>query len=150
MLAVSTLASGRPLEADGWSRPWVVIGFYAVFWWLRDRAQARRFAMVMVAAGTVAALYGILQHFTGVDWWRAALGRPTRVRPRIAGAEVFDRLRALRPDIPVLLMSGYSVDHESEALLSRGAVGFLQKPFTVRDLVGRIDECVAARAVRVS
>jgi O-antigen ligase len=89
ILALSTLASGRPLEADGWSRPWVVIGFYAVFWWLRDRAQARRFAIVMVAAGTVAALYGILQHFTGVDWWRAALGRPTRVRPRIAGAEGF-------------------------------------------------------------
>lgn len=89
VLALSTLASGRPLEADGWSRPWVVIGFYAVFWWLRDRAQARRFAAVMVAAGAIAAVYGILQHFTGVDWWRAALGRPTRVRPRIAGAQGF-------------------------------------------------------------
>lgn len=89
VLALSTLASGRPQDAEGWSRPWVVIGFYAVFWWLRDRAQARRFAVVMVAAGTVAALYGILQHFTGVDWWRAALGRPTRVRPRVAGAEGF-------------------------------------------------------------
>jgi O-antigen ligase len=89
VLALSTLASLRPGEADGWSRPWVVVGFYAVFWWLRDRPQARRFAAVMVAAGTVAAIYGILQHFTGVDWWRAALGRPTRVRPRIAGAEGF-------------------------------------------------------------
>ncbi len=70
------------------------------------------------------------------------------VMPRIGGAQVFDRLRALRPDVPVLLMSGYSVDHESEALLARGAVGFLQKPFTVRDLLGVIDGCIAARAAR--
>lgn len=88
-LAVSTLASGHPLEAAGWSRPWVIVAFYSVFWWLGDRAQARRFAMVMVAAGALAATYGILQHFTGVDWWRAALGRRTRVRPRIAGAAGF-------------------------------------------------------------
>ncbi len=70
------------------------------------------------------------------------------VMPRIGGAQVFERLRSLRSDVPVLLMSGYSVDHESEALLARGAVGFLQKPFTVRDLVGVIDGCIAARAAR--
>jgi O-antigen ligase len=30
----------------------------------------------------VVAAYGILQHFTGADWYRAALGRRTAVRPR--------------------------------------------------------------------
>jgi O-antigen ligase len=53
-----------------------------VFWWLRDAAHAGRLARLVVAAGAVVAAYGILQHFTGADWYRAALGRPTVVRPR--------------------------------------------------------------------
>ncbi len=88
-LALSTLVSLRPLEASGWARPWVVIGYFAVYWWLRDRAHAARFARIVVAAAAVAAAYGILQHFTGADWYRALLGRPTVVRPRVAGGEGF-------------------------------------------------------------
>src|SRR5207249_2307593 len=33
----------------------------------------------------VAAAYGILQHFTGADWYRTLLARPTYVYPREAG-----------------------------------------------------------------
>lgn len=88
-LALSTLASGAPLEATGWTRPWVVLAYFVVYWWLRDRSQAARLALLLVAAGAVAAAYGILQHHTGVDWYREALGRPTRVRPRVEGAPGF-------------------------------------------------------------
>jgi hypothetical protein len=88
-LAVSTLASGHPLEAGGWARPWVVVAYFGGYWWLRDRAHAARFARVLVAAGALAALYGILQHGTGVDWYRAALGRPRMVHPRTEGDEYF-------------------------------------------------------------
>ena len=49
--------------------------------------------------------------------------------------------------VPVLLMSGYSMDHESELLLAQGAVGFLQKPFTVRELLRMIDETFAYASV---
>jgi len=88
-LAVSTLVSGHPLEATGWSRLWVVVGYFGVYWWVTDRRHAQRLALLLVAAGAVAAAYGILQHHTGVDWYREALGRPTRVRPRIEGAAGF-------------------------------------------------------------
>lgn len=88
-LVVSTLASGRPLEAGGWDRPWIVVGYFGVYWWLEDRAHARRLALVLIAAGAVAGAYGILQHHTGADWYREALGRPTRVRPRLEGAAGF-------------------------------------------------------------
>lgn len=88
-LAMSTLASGAPHEATGWARPWVVLAYFAVFWWLRDRTHAARLALLLVAAGAVAAAYGILQHHTGVDWYREVLGRPTRVRPRVEGAPGF-------------------------------------------------------------
>src|SRR3989454_1086452 len=46
---------------------------------------AVRLARVIVGAGAVAAAYGILQHFTGADWYRTLLGRPTYVHPREAG-----------------------------------------------------------------
>lgn len=85
-LALSTLASGRPLQAVGWARPWVVLTYFVVFWWLRDRAQAARLVRVVVAAAAVAAAYGVMQHFTGADWYRALLGRMTVVRPREAGS----------------------------------------------------------------
>jgi len=86
-LAASTLASGHPLQATGWLGRWVVLAYFVVFWWLRDTHQAVRLVRVMVAAGAVAAAYGIFQHFTGADWYRAALGRPTFVHPRAAGSQ---------------------------------------------------------------
>jgi O-antigen ligase len=88
-LALSTLASGRPLEATGWAKAWVVLAYFAVFWWTRDGAHAGRLARLLVLAGAVAGAYGILQHFTGADWYRRLLGRTTFVRPREAGDEGF-------------------------------------------------------------
>src|SRR2546426_6188 len=85
VLALSTLASGHPLQASGWARLWIVLAYFVVFWWLHDRAHAVRLAQVIVGAGAVAAAYGILQHFTGADWYRTLLGRPTYVHPREAG-----------------------------------------------------------------
>jgi len=55
-LALSTVASGHPLQATGWQRPWVVVTYFGVFWWLRDRAHAARFARVVVVAGAVGGL----------------------------------------------------------------------------------------------
>jgi len=49
--------------------------------------------------------------------------------PLMRGFEVFDRLRAIRPDLRVLVATGYERDDEAQRLLDAGAVGFLQKPF---------------------
>jgi hypothetical protein len=82
----TTLASGRIGQATGWSRPWVVVAYFGVFWWLRDRAHACRLTRVIVAAAALAGAYGILQHFTGADWYRALAGRPRMVRPPEPGS----------------------------------------------------------------
>jgi hypothetical protein len=87
VLALSTLASGRPLAAIGWLHSWIVLAYFGVFWWLRDSDAAYRLVRLVVAAGAVSAAYGILQHFTGADWYRTLLGRPTYVRPREIGWE---------------------------------------------------------------
>jgi len=85
-LAITTLASGDLLPAVGWRRPWVVLAYFVVFWWLRDGAHAVRLTRIIVGAATLAAAYGIVQHWTGADWYRSLAGRPIRVRPPAPGA----------------------------------------------------------------
>jgi PAS domain S-box-containing protein len=54
--------------------------------------------------------------------------------PRMDGREAFRQLRRIRPNLPVILSSGYS-EHESlQETLSQGFAGFLQKPFLLADL----------------
>jgi CheY-like chemotaxis protein len=51
--------------------------------------------------------------------------------PRMGGRETAASLRAARPDLPILLTSGYS---EAEALEGAAHLNFLRKPFLARDL----------------
>jgi hypothetical protein len=89
VLACTTLASGRPLEAGGWDRLWIVLAYFVVFWWVRDRAHVVRLVRLVAIAGAIAAAYGILQHYTGIDLYRALVGRATIVRPREPGMSGF-------------------------------------------------------------
>ena len=54
--------------------------------------------------------------------------------PGMDGIAVFRELRIIRPDIPVLLASGYSA--EEVAVRFKGLVlnGFIQKPFNLKRL----------------
>jgi CheY-like chemotaxis protein len=54
--------------------------------------------------------------------------------PGMKGDEVFRQLKSIDPGAKVLLMSGYNVEKEREAILSLGFDGFLKKPFKVYDL----------------
>jgi CheY-like chemotaxis protein len=56
------------------------------------------------------------------------------IMPGIDGSKTFDRIRAIQPDIPVMLSSGYSIDGQATEILKRGGNGFIQKPFQISDL----------------
>ena len=62
------------------------------------------------------------------------------VMPEMGGHELVERLRARRPDLRVLFMSGYS----ERAFTSNGSIppgtGYLEKPFTVETLMRRLRE----------
>jgi CheY-like chemotaxis protein len=60
--------------------------------------------------------------------------------PKLDGEEVFRMLRLLRPELPVILMSGFSDQEASGRFAGKGLAGFLSKPFKVEELVG----CVRA------
>ncbi|MBW2020944.1 MAG: hybrid sensor histidine kinase/response regulator, partial [Deltaproteobacteria bacterium] len=40
--------------------------------------------------------------------------------------------------VKVLLSSGFSIDGEASEILARGCDGFIQKPFTIKELSGKI------------
>jgi two-component system cell cycle sensor histidine kinase/response regulator CckA len=62
------------------------------------------------------------------------------VMPEMGGHELVDQLRARRPDLRVLFMSGYA----ERAFTSNGSIpagtGYLEKPFTVETLMLRLRE----------
>jgi two-component system cell cycle sensor histidine kinase/response regulator CckA len=62
------------------------------------------------------------------------------IMPGMAGGETYDRLKEIDPDIKVLLSSGYSIDGQAQEIMDRGCNGFIQKPFSMRELSGRIRE----------
>jgi PAS domain S-box-containing protein len=57
--------------------------------------------------------------------------------PRMGGAETFRRLREMKPDLPILMMSGYTEQVVAPQFTNSGpgTTGFLQKPFLAEDLI---------------
>jgi len=62
------------------------------------------------------------------------------IMPGMGGGETFDRLKAIDPEIKVLLSSGYSINGQATKILERGCDGFIQKPFNMQRLSEKIRE----------
>jgi len=60
--------------------------------------------------------------------------------PVMGGREVLPAIRAIRNDVPVVLISGYSESQMRPLLAVDKLTGFLQKPFTSSQLREKIDE----------
>ena len=54
--------------------------------------------------------------------------------PTLGGEEVFRAMRSIRPDVRVVLMSGYSSHELAARYGSEGLAGFIQKPFRFEEL----------------
>ncbi len=67
------------------------------------------------------------------------------IMPEMSGGETFDRLKAINPEVKVLLSSGYSINGRAQEILNRGCHGFIQKPFNLGDLSQRIGEMLGKR-----
>ena len=59
------------------------------------------------------------------------------------GNDTFKQLKAINPDIKVMLSSGYSIDGQAEEILDQGCQGFIQKPFGLNELSHKIREVLA-------
>ena len=60
--------------------------------------------------------------------------------PRMGGAETFREMRKIRPDVPVVLSSGYNEYEATNVFSEQGLAGFIQKPYRSSALVGKLRE----------
>jgi PAS domain S-box-containing protein len=60
------------------------------------------------------------------------------IMPGMDGGTTFDRIRAIRPDMPVLLSSGYAINGKANEIMRRGCNGFIQKPYNISDLSDKV------------
>ncbi len=62
--------------------------------------------------------------------------------PHLNGEEAFREIRRLRPDVPVLLSSGYNEQETVSRFVGKGLAGFIPKPFESSTLIAKVREAV--------
>jgi PAS domain S-box-containing protein len=67
------------------------------------------------------------------------------IMPDMGGGEAYDRMKEEDSDAKVILSSGYSIDGQATEILGRGCSGFIQKPFNMKDLSGKVREILEER-----
>ncbi len=93
---------------------------------------------VLVAADGAEGIDTFRMHATGID---AVLLDVTM--PGLNTETVMEELRAVRPDIAILLCSGYSEQGIGDRFTGKGMSGFVAKPFTRNSLASAVAECLA-------
>jgi CheY-like chemotaxis protein len=68
--------------------------------------------------------------------------------PDMAGNEVYPQLKTVRPDLKVLVCSGYAIDGPAQEILDRGGEGFIQKPFLFATLSEKVKEVLERTGLR--
>jgi len=64
--------------------------------------------------------------------------------PVMTGGEAFPALRRIRPDIPVILTSGFEGEEHLQDLLAQPGTSFLQKPYAAADLLALMRDALEA------
>lgn len=67
--------------------------------------------------------------------------------PRLSGADTCRVIRQMRPDLPIVLMSGYTEPDAAARFGAHEVAGFVQKPFSPATLVRMIQGAVQRRVM---
>jgi CheY-like chemotaxis protein len=62
--------------------------------------------------------------------------------PVMNGRDTFIAMRAMNPDVRAILATGFSLDSRAQEILDEGALGHIQKPYHVGDLVPQIEQAL--------
>ncbi|MBC8452307.1 MAG: response regulator, partial [Spirochaetes bacterium] len=67
------------------------------------------------------------------------------IMPIMSGEEVFYKIREIKKDVPVLIISGYSEIEHSSALIKKGLDAYLAKPIRPSDLNNVVSRLLAKK-----
>ena len=84
---------------------------------------------------------GVQMFRTHADEIRAVLLDLTM--PDMSGEEVFRTLRTIRPEVKVIVSSGYNEQETISLFQGRGLAGFIQKPYQPMKLIKKVHEILA-------
>jgi CheY-like chemotaxis protein len=70
--------------------------------------------------------------------------------PVMDGDAVFDELRALNPNVNVVLSSGFAEQQKISAMLAQGLRGFIPKPYSSEKLLGQVRSTLDAARQRLA
>jgi len=65
--------------------------------------------------------------------------------PDMDGGRVYPLIMEARPDLKVIVCSGYSIDGPAQEILDAGAEGFIQKPFLIAPFAKKIKEVLEGK-----
>jgi two-component system cell cycle sensor histidine kinase/response regulator CckA len=68
------------------------------------------------------------------------------VMPRLDGPSLVRKVRESRPDMPVIFISGYAEDSFRQRLGREAGIHFLPKPFSLKELAGKVKEVMGEKA----
>jgi CheY-like chemotaxis protein len=62
--------------------------------------------------------------------------------PGLSGDKVLRAIRGFRPQLPVIIVSGFATTQSQSSWVAAGAVGFLAKPYRIQDLAAKLREAL--------
>ena len=63
--------------------------------------------------------------------------------PDINGDKLYPLIMEVRPNLKVIICSGYTIEGPAQKILDAGAEGFIQKPFLISKLAEKLKEVLA-------
>jgi PAS domain S-box-containing protein len=129
-----------------------VVGVAGVILLVDDEPTIRS----ILRQGFESAGYKVIEGVDGVDGFAAFVRHRSSISavlldltmPRMGGDEVFEEIHKLAPEVPVVLMSGYTQEEATAALSGRGLAGFLSKPCSIKEALVVMGRVMAAAASR--
>jgi len=67
--------------------------------------------------------------------------------PDMSGNQIYPLIMEARPDLKVIVCSGYSIDGPAQEILDAGAEGFIQKPFLIAPFADKLKEVLEGRSL---
>jgi two-component system, cell cycle response regulator len=68
--------------------------------------------------------------------------------PEIRGFELTEQAKKLRPDMAVIIMTGFIDEFSYDKAIEAGASDFIKKPFTLKELIARIEHVKMNERIR--
>ncbi|MFT7128137.1 MAG: two-component system cell cycle sensor histidine kinase/response regulator CckA [Gammaproteobacteria bacterium] len=111
-----------------------------------ETAMLKRRGYNILSAGTRVLAQKIAEEYSG----RIHLLLTDVIMPEMNGKELSEKLLAVRPEMDVLFMWGYPADIIASKNIINGKINFLQKPFSMQLLTGKVRDALDRKTFPLS